>query len=230
MRLLFTIMICAAMVLPAVAAKPHHDTQPVPTRIPCGLNSVIFDWDFATSDHGFTTATCADQGGPVWEHGATTYIPDAPGNVWGTILEGDYPTDGGESLVAPTFMVDATTVLMEVVHYYDMENLWDGGNVTVNGQNVAPLVGYPGYISVPGDWTAWCVDFEEGFTGVDSGWLTSCFDLTPFMGQEVTVTLDFGSDDTFTEAGWYVAAVRVGSDQAVPTEARSLSTVKGLFR
>ncbi len=83
---------------------------------------------------------------------------------------------------------------------------------------------------MPSDWTAWCVDFEEGFTGLDSGWLTSCFDLTPFMGQEVEVSFDFGSDDTFTEAGWYLAAVRVGSDQAVPTESRSLSTIKGLFR
>ena len=95
---------------------------------------------------------------------------------------------------------------------------------------IAPLVGYPGMISVPGDWYAWCVDFEMGFTGTDSGWLTSCFDLSAYIGEDVTMTFDFGSDDTFVEAGWYIAAVRVGSDQTVPAESRSLGEVKGLFR
>jgi hypothetical protein len=83
---------------------------------------------------------------------------------------------------------------------------------------------------VPGDWYAWCVDFQMGFTGTDSGWLTSCFDLSAYIGQDVTLTFEFGSDDTIVEAGWYLGAVRVGNDQAVPTEARSLGEIKGLFR
>ena len=71
---------------------------------------------------------------------AGKWIPDAPGDVWGTVLEGDYPTDAGEALTSPTFSVDATTYLVEITHYYDAENLWDGGNVKVNGQEIAPLV------------------------------------------------------------------------------------------
>ena len=50
------------------------------------------------------------------------------------------------------------------------------------------------------------------------------------MGQEVTIALDFGSDDMFTEAGWYVAAVRVGTDEAVAAEAHTFSALKALFR
>jgi len=199
--------------------------------MPCGLQNVVFDWDFTMGDHGFTTQSCDEMGGaPLWEHGATTYIPDVPGTVWGTILEGDYITDGGDALVTPTFMVDASTPLMEVEHYYSAENLWDGGNVTVNGNAIEPLVGYPGVINVPGDWYAWCVDFEWGFTGVDSGWLTSCFDLTPYMGQEVSVAFEFGSDDAYTEAGWYIASVKVGNADAVAAEGQTFSEIKALFR
>ena len=32
------------------------------------------------------------------------------------------------------------------------------------------------------------------------------------------------------EAGWYLASVRVGSDQSVATEDRSFGAIKGLFR
>jgi len=230
MRSLFALLACLVLALPLLAEKPHYDTPPPAVRVPCGLNSIVYDWDFATGHHDFTTSMCDDQGVSVWSYGTTSIIPDAPGMVWGTLLDDDYPTDSGEALVAPTFTVDATTALLEVVHYYDMENLWDGGNVKVNGQLVTPLVGYPGVISVPGDWYSWCVDFEAGFTGLDSGWLTSCFDLSPFMGEEVTVTFEFGSDDMYTESGWYIAAVRVGSEEGVGNEAHSLSDVKGLFR
>ncbi|MBD3222813.1 hypothetical protein GF314_16420 [bacterium] len=229
MKILLTLALCLALTVPALAEKPQYDTPGQPDRVPCGLTSIVHDWDFAISDHGFTTAACDDQGVPVWEHGPTSYIPDVPGDCWGTDLDADYALDAGESLVSPTFSVDATTYLVEVVHYYSMEYLWDGGNVTVNGEAIAPLVGYPGLISVPQDWYSWCVDEEMGFTGVDSGWLTTCFDLSAYVGQDVTLSFDFGADDFGVEAGWYIAAVRVGSDQAVPVEQESLTGIKARF-
>jgi len=230
MRLLLTLLICITFILPALAEKPHHETPPPPARVPCGLTAVVHDWDFATGPHGFTTAACDDQGAPVWEHGSTTYVPDAPGTVWGTVLEGDYPTDAGESLVSPTFLVDATSYLVEIVHYYSLEYLWDGANVTVGDQVIAPLVGYPGTVNIPQDWYAWCVDEEAAFTGVDVGWLTTCFDLSQYMGQEISLNFDFGSDDFGVEAGWYLASVRVGNDEAVPVQQQSFGEIKALFR
>jgi bacillopeptidase F len=229
MRLLFTLLLCLAIIGPATAGKPAYDT-PEPSRVPCNLTNVIHDWDFALGPQGFTTAACDDQGVPVWEHGATTYIPDAPGNVWGTVLEGDYPTDSGEALLSPPITIEASAALMEVHHYYSAENLWEGGNVKVNGELLTPLVGYPGMMSVPGDWYAWCVDFEMGFTGVDSGWLTSCFDLSAFIGQTIQISFEFGSDDTVTEAGWYIASVKIGNDSTVATESRTWDDIKSLYR
>ncbi len=100
----------------------------------------------------------------------------------------------------------------------------------VNGNVLTPVVGYPGLISVPGDWYAWCVDFQYGFTGLDSGWMTSCFDLTSYLGQTIQVSFEFGSDDAFVEAGWYLASVKVGNDSPVSTEPRSWSSVKSNYR
>lgn len=232
MRATLTLLVLSLLLSgPTLAEKPFYPTEPYGNRVPCGLTTITFDWDFATSDHGFTTAACDTAGIPTWEYGVTTYVPGAPtGNVWGTVLEGDYAPDSGESLISPPFTVDGDTHLLEVEHYYDAENLWDGGNVTVNGEVITPMAGYPGIISVPGDWIAWCVDFEEGFTGLDSGWITSCFDLSAYTGQEIQVTFDFGSDDMFVEAGWYIAAVRIGTDQMVPTESQTFGRIKAMFR
>ncbi len=229
MRALITISICVLVVGIALAEKPVFDTQD-PVRIPCGLNNVIHDWDFAAGAQGFTTSTCDDQGLPVWQHGATTYVPGAPGDVWGTILEGDYPGQAGEALVSPAFTVTNQAYLMEIWHYYDAENLWDGGNVKVNGQVVEPEGGYPGIISVPSGWYSWCVDFESGFTGLNSGWLSACFDLSAFMGQTVQVSFEFGSDNLFNEAGWYLASVRIGNDDPVASQHRTWDAVKSLYR
>ena len=229
MRTLIFLMLCICVAGVAAADKPVFDA-PQPLRIPCGLNNVVYDWDFAAGPQDFTTGPCDDQGAPVWEHGATNHIPGAPGEVWGTILAGDYPINAGEALVSPLFTVSAEAYLMEIVHYYDAENLWDGGNVTVNGQVIHPLGGYPGLINVPGGWYAWCVDFENGFTGLNSGWLTSCFDLSAYLGQTIQVSFEFGSDNTFVEAGWYIASVKIGNDDPVTNERRSWDAVKSLYR
>jgi hypothetical protein len=229
MRVLITILICLFTIGIATAEKPTFDTQE-PVRIPCGLTNVVYDWDFAAGMQDFTTSTCDDQGVPTWEHGTTTYIADAPGDVWGTVLEADYLVDSGEALVSPSFAVSEETYLMEIFHYYDAENLWDGGNVKVNGEVISPIAGYPGVMNIPGDWYAWCVDSQGGFTGLDSGWLSSCFNLSVFIGQTIQVSFEFGSDDTFVEAGWYIASVKVGNDFIVETQNQTWSRVKGMYR
>lgn len=229
MRWLFILVSCMAAAAAVAADKPVHETQE-PLRVPCGLVDVVHDWDFALGPQGFTTGPCDTEGVPVWEHGSTTFIPGAPGDVWGTILQGNYPIDAGEALVTPAFAVDASTTLMEIHHFYSAENLWDGGNVKVNGQVLVPLGGYPGVINVAGSWYAWCVDFQSGFTGLNSGWLTSCFDLSAYLGQTIQVSFEFGSDDTVVEAGWYIASVKVGNDNPVPIEHRTWNGVKGLYR
>ena len=229
MRYLLLVVLCCLVAGSALADKPAYENQAI-SRQSCNLLVTTYDWDFALSDNGFTMTSCDDDGAAVWEYGTTSYVAGAPGTVWGTILEGDYLTDAGQALVSPSFLVDELSTLMEVQHYFAIENLWDGGNVTVNGQVISPLSGYPGSVNIPGDWYAWCVDSELAFTGASGAWVTSCFDLSAFLGQTIQVSFEFGSDDTYTDAGWYLASVKVGTNEITPAEAKSWSGIKSLYR
>lgn len=204
----------------------------------CLFESICYDWDFTVSDQGFTTDIC-DAGAPVWEYGATTYVPGAPGNVWGTILQGDYVINAGHSLVSPAFMVEAGLCdYLEVMHYIHSERfsetstLWDGCNVTVGGVVIPPLEGYSG-VAYSG---AVCVGSEEVWGGLSANgpirtWGRACFDLTQFHGQMIQVSFDFGSDGSVVYPGWYLAYVQVGTtNMAIGVENQTWGTVKSLYK
>ena len=171
---------------------------------------------------------CDDGGVPVWEYGE---IPDAPiGNVWVTQLYNPYPSDAGEGLLSPAFMVDESTYLIEVEHAYVTESDYDGCNVKANGEVIHPMEGYPvDEISASTSYYAWCVDGQPGFTGVVDDWVISCFDLSAFTGQEVELRFDFGSDSSVQNAGWIIRYVRVGGG-VVANDGTTWSAVKGLYR
>lgn len=212
----------------AFAAKPVIESNARPAeRIACDLNAVAYDWNFADGDHGFVPTICEDGAVPVWAYGVDAEY----GTVWGTVLNGSYENNSGEALVSPTFMVDANTQFVEVLHFYATENNFDGLNLQVNGQVVPPLAGYDvEEISSSTTFYAYCVDMEPGFTDdLNPDFITSCFDLAAFMGEEVALEFTFGSDSSVTYPGWYLASVMVGAN-VVGVEAKSLSDVKALYR
>ncbi len=205
----------------------------------CNLLNICYDWDFAEGDHGFVPVLCDPLGVGVWEYGNTTYVPGAPGTVWGTILEGDYPTGAGDGLLSPAFTVVAGQCdYMEIKHYVHAERfsetstIYDGCNVTVNGIVINPFEGYDGTAGT----APFCVAEEDVFAGNSNNgpsrtWGTSCFDLTEYVGQEIQVSFDFGSDGSVVYPGWYLAYVKVGSGaQPVPVEDSSWGSLKSLFR
>jgi hypothetical protein len=228
MKKLMVVIGILALATCAFAAKPVIELEGNPTlRIACDLNSVVYDWNFADGDHGFVPAICEDTAVGTWAYGTdATY-----GMVWGTGLDGDYPSDAGEALVSPTFLVDPSTQFVEIVHFYDIETNFDGCNLEVNGQVVEPLEGYDvPEISTSTSYYAWCVDLEPGYTGHDlTGFITTCFDLNAFMGQDVALEFTFGSDSSVTYPGWYIASVKVGSS-VVGVESSTMGNVKALFR
>lgn len=212
----------------AFAAKPVIESNGSPaTRIACDLNSIAYDWNFADGDHGFVPTICEDGGMAVWAYG----VDGTYGTVWGTVLNGDYVNNTGEALVSPTYVVDATTQFVEVVHFYATENNFDGCNLSVNGQVVEPLAGYDvPEISTSTSYYAFCVDLEPGFTDdLNPDFIISCFDLGAFIGEEVALEFTFGSDSSVTYPGWYLASVMVGAN-VVGVEAKTLSDVKALYR
>ncbi len=176
---------------------------------------------------------CDDTGGePVWAYGTDSNFPGL--NIWATVLEGTYPANSGEALVSPTFHVDLSSSLVQIVHYYDTEFSFDGMNLMVGGVVVEPMSGYDDdIISDSTSYYAFCVDGQPGFSGhgLDS-WVmtTSCFDLAQFDGQDVELSLQFGSDTSVQYPGWYLGSIMVGGSEPVATEGVSWTGLKSMFR
>ena len=51
------------------------------------------------------------QGAPVWQYGLETTVPGSPGNVWATVLNGDYLATSGEGLYLPRLHGHARVLL-----------------------------------------------------------------------------------------------------------------------
>jgi len=228
---LLTIALVCLIAAPAWAdGKEDFDEATQVARVECGLQSVAYDWDFSVSNHGFQTAICGG-GLPVWAWGPEVVIPGAPANVWGTVLNGNYPNLAGHSLISPEFTISPDAFLVEVWHYVHIESNWDGGNVKVNGQLVTPMGGYTHNMNT----AAVCVGGQpgwsgNGFSGPSQVWLQQCFDLTGFMGQTVHLYFDFGSDSSVMYPGWYLGYVKVGSDATTPSDNPSWGEIKSVFR
>ena len=173
-------------------------------------------------------------GGPAWEYGTST-IPGAPGDVWGTILAGDYPNDTGDGLSSPVFTVGPNSNMMEIVHYVHVESNFDGGNVTVDDVVISPMTGYPFVISTSTSFYAFCTDMEEGFSGNSSSgpseaWVQRCWDLSAYDGQDISVRFDFGTDSSVVYPGWYLASVMIGGVGGTPVEETSWGSIKTLYQ
>lgn len=212
-------------VVMAQEKPPQAPLAPL-TRVPCDLNYVAHDWDFAVSDQGFTTSTCDATGGaPVWEWGTST-IAGAPGTVWGTVLAGNYSVNAGEGLLSPSFEVTTITDKMEILSYVQTETNFDGVNVKVNDVLLQPTDLYNATISTSTSFYAYCVDDQPGWTGNSAipsqDWVAQCFDLSAYTGQTIQVRFDFGSDASVTYPGWYLGYVRIGDD-IIPVELQSIN-------
>ena len=207
----------------------------------CDFVSLCCVMDFTQSPCMMTPAICDAAGGtPVWQWGPESLVPGAPANVWGTVLNGDYPASAGEGLLTMPFEVTPLCCWMEVKHYVYTEgyttgsgNIYDGCNVTVDDVVIPPVEGYTGVAgSAP-----YCVAGEEVFAGNVTDnvpirtWGRSCFDLTQFMGQTIQVRFDFGSDSSVQRPGWYLEYVKFGTTEApVPIETENWGNLKAIYR
>jgi len=243
MRVLVAVLsLCMLVGVAAAQSADQKSVQDPVTmpRIECAFESVYLAVSFGTDDAGFTPGVCEPNGLPAWEWGLSTYVPAPPPpygpNVWGTVLNGPYLSNTGAGLSSPPLLVEVgVNELVELVHYYDIETNFDGGNVVVvdgsGGETVlVPMAGYPAIISTSTSYYAYCVDMEPGCTGHEAIWKESCADLSPWDGQWITLRLDFGSDSSVTYPGWYLAGYSFGTDQSTPVEQGSWSTIKGLYR
>jgi len=164
-----------------------------------------FVWDFELDDGGFTEA------GGVWEWGSPTSGPGAAHsgvNVWGTVLDGDYPSSSDATLDVPaiTLAADKPYALFSFWHWYNMENRYDGGNVKISTDGgltfdiVTPVGDYDdtarsGNAGIPN---------EPCFTNNHGAWEQEIFDLSAYTGQSIVLRFHFGSDGSVNRPGWFI--------------------------
>jgi len=236
MKKAIMVLAILALATAASAEKPNVTDVDTSTRIECGMNYVCWTWDGS-----FTNDVCDTGGNPVWEYGICSN-PEVPttdcdgnplGEILGTVLNGDYPNDTGDRAILGSVTIAADCYLLELCHFYDTENSYDGGNVEVNAGGtwyvVDPMGGYPDdQLSDSVNYYAWCVNDEPGFTDGPTGFTRDCWDLSDFMGQSIEIAVTFGSDSSVQYPGWYIASATVGAI-VTPTEDGDWSTIKSMY-
>jgi hypothetical protein len=202
------------------------------------LNSICHMWDFNVSDESFQHAEC---GIPLyaWDWGARpTGVPaTACGgtevvNVLTTGLSGSYPDEAGDAAWVGPVLLDEGCNCLEICHFYLMEEYYDGGmvGITIDGgatwSLLTPARGYD-YI---GDWDSSCIGPFPCFTGEDaSEFRIDSFDLTPWIGETVSIGFFFGSDGSTQALGWSILWAAMGTSD-VPVEHTSWGAIKAMYR
>jgi hypothetical protein len=212
-----------------------------PTPPCCPFENDCYFIDFNETDGGFVTLPC--NGNPVWDWAAVSN-PDVPPiacedvavtNILGTNVNGDYGDDAGEIAYVGPFYISEYCTCLELCHFYDTENRFDGGNVKISTDGgatwtlVAPSRLYDdvGYSSNA------CIPLEEVFTGhtYSTVFHQDCFDVSAFGGMDIWVGFFFGSDGSVGYyPGWYIKWLKIGSDDSTPVEESSWGHIKAMYR
>jgi hypothetical protein len=150
-----------------------------------------------------------------WEWGQPTSGPRAGHsgqNLWATDLDSNY-TVGPllSSLVTDTLRLDSGSV-MTFWHWYDIEALYDGGNVKISTDDgitwnlLAPDGSYDGIIS---DVFYNPLADEPAFYGSSGEWLLETFDLSAYADEIALIKFDFGSDNSASAPGWFIDDITI---------------------
>ena len=176
--------------------------------------------DIANPDT-FATADWATAGNlPEQRPGIAAFVANIPNDD----CEGN-DQSGALTLDSPPILIpqDIAVPRISIDHWFDVEHLWDGGNLklSVNG---GPFVLIPESAIEVGPYTAVLKDAldlnsnplqaEPAFTGPDpdgdpANWGMSHINLLGIAasGDTVKLRIDFGVDACFGETGWYVDEV-----------------------
>ena len=101
---------------------------------------------------------------------------------------------------------------------------------------IPPARGYDGSANYYDDgfWPK-CIPGQPCFTGWSETFIKDCFDLGAYVGQEVLVGFDFGTDQIDPWYGWYIKSVKFGEPptsgvEMIDEERPTWGAVKVMYR
>lgn len=140
-----------------------------------------------------------------WEWGVSSEGAHSGTKVWGTVLNGSYPSNVNYTLTTPSYQIGSNLAL-EFWHKYSSESTYDGGQVKISVNNssnwtlIQPVGGYPddsiAALSGP------------GYDGNSDGWVQATFDLSAYANQSVRFRFVFASDGMIEGPGWFIDDVK----------------------
>jgi len=195
------------------------------------LNPItVYRSDFETDSGGLVTRSF---GTPQdWEWGEPSLgivLPHSGNKLWATKLTGQYSDTSRSRLVLEDIeLPDADGITLSFFHWYSFQAIasgafHDGGNMkiwTASGDS-AILEPTPDYDTTQSEWNQF-IPHQRSFADISYAyqWKEVLCDLTPWRGQTVDISWDFGSSLVNVQAGWYLDDVWIyyPSDTALLAE------------
>jgi len=175
-----------------------------------GLVPVSQDFNLSQGDFGYTSS--------IWSwsepaQGPGSAFDENGGYCWGVGMATPYPNQAEGALVSPMYdFSDAEELRLSFHFWSDTEKGFDGANlkISVGGEwvLVEPLTGYTDeYITALG--------FEPGWSGESDDWTGAVFDLIEFAGDPIKFSVNFASDETNQDVGFWVDAIAWDTGQVI---------------
>ena len=199
----------------------HLDVQLAP------MNPIyVYQTDFESDSGGFTTAVLPDI--QDWRYGTPGQgiIPPYSGSkVWGTILNGDYNNTSQSRLILSGInLPDVDSLRLAYRQWFSFQNIasgeyHDGGNLKIwlSSTDSTILTPTPGYDFPMSTWNR-LIPEQNAFAGLNQRkwWHEVEVDLTPWAGETVDISWDFGSSSVNTQVGWYIDDVAIFFPDTTP--------------
>lgn len=214
---------------PSLPSGSTYDVQVKAIGYSQGLDSILIQdgqtnvLDFSLwPAESFEANNGGYSGNGVWEWGEPTYGPSGAWSgtkVWGTVLGEEYPNNVDDNLISSAHFISDPDARFEFYHWYDIENSWDGGNVSISTNGGADWELLTPYGSYPDPNIVAFGSLEPGYTNLSDGWVHAAFDISSYYNQNVMFRWRFGTDGSVTRAGWYIDdVVVVGSQPPTPPD------------
>jgi Zn-dependent metalloprotease len=139
-------------------------------------------------------------------------------SAWGTRLNDAYSQGPAlSSLISlPVSLRGFVHAVLSLWQWYDIEGHLDGGNLKISDDQGATwklLVPWYGYDVVADHSFGNPIGGQPVFSGKNASWHQVYYDLQPYIGKEIRLRFDFGSDFAGARAGWFLDSLQISDAQ-----------------